>query len=160
MRALILPLLLSLGACADPSPPSAEQLELFAQPVDAELVVTAARNAMAYAVEEVSAPAGATVRLVIDNAQTSSPAMIHNVVVLTDEAEVDRIGRAATGVAGNVPDDPAVLVATPLAGPGERMAVVFEMPPPGRYPFICTYPGHFQSMQGTLVSTPAAEAGP
>ena len=42
----------------------------------------------------------------------------------------------------------------PLAGPGERMAVVFTMPPPGEYPFICTYPGHARFMQGTLVSTP------
>ena len=56
------------------------------------------------------------------------------------------------------PNDRLVFVvdnnATPLAGPGERMAVVFTMPPPGEYPFICTYPGHARFMQGTLVSTP------
>jgi len=134
---------------------SAEQQAVFAETVDVELVVPVERNAMNYAVGTVTAPAGATVRLVIDNTETSSPAMIHNVVVVADEGAVDRVGRAGSGAPGAVPAGPGVLVATPLAGPGERAAVVFVMPPPGQYPFICTYPGHFQFMQGTLVSTPA-----
>ncbi len=125
---------------------------MFAQPVDAEVVVVAARNAMRYETLRVEAPAGATVRLVIDNSATTSPAMVHNVVVSPTEADAERIGRSASG--DRLPDDPAILAATPLAGPGERTAVVFTMPPPGDYPFFCTYPGHFRFMQGTLVSTP------
>lgn len=149
-------LLVGLGGCgAEPAEMSPEQQAVFAQDVDAELVVAAARNAMRFDVGEIRAPAGATVRLVIDNSATTSPAMVHNVVVVSEAGAVDRVGRAATGAPDNVPNDPAVLTATPLAGPGERAAVVFEMPPPGTYPFICTYPGHYQFMQGTLVSTPA-----
>ncbi|MDT0632756.1 plastocyanin/azurin family copper-binding protein [Rubrivirga litoralis] len=147
--------LLLLAACApEPREPSPEQQAVFAQPVDAELVVPAERNALAYTVTRVEAPAGATVRLVMDNTASTSLAMIHNVVVVADSAAVERVGEAAAGVRDDVPLDEAVLVLTPLAGPGERTAVVFTMPPPGEYPFICTYPGHYRFMQGVLVSTP------
>ena len=157
LRTLSVSLCLFLAACAsDPAPPSPEQTAVFAQPVAAELVVPARKNAMAYDVTRIEAPAGATVRLVMDNSATTSPAMVHNVVVIRGgNDDVQRIGRAAAGQADRAPNDPAVVAATPLAGPGQRTAVVLTMPPAGTYPFICTYPGHFQFMQGTLVSTPA-----
>ncbi len=151
----VLGLLVAAAAgCAEPPGPSPEQQAVFAQAVDREVVVPAVRNAMSFAVGEVSAPAGATVRLVMDNSETTSPAMIHNVVVVASEAAVGRVGRAAATAPDNIPDDEAILAFTPLARPGQRTAVVFTMPPPGRYPFLCTYPGHFRFMQGTLVSTP------
>lgn len=156
-RGLIAACLLAAGCSANPEPPSPEQQAIFDQEVDAELVVLTADNAMRYETLRVEAPAGATVRLVVDNAETSSPAMVHNVVVVRGQAAVDRVGRAAVGVRDDVPDDPDVLALTPLAGPGERKAVVFTMPPPGEYPFVCTYPGHYQFMQGTLVSLPPDE---
>jgi azurin len=156
MRLPVFALALVFAACgSEPAPPSPEQAAVFTQPVDAELVVAAAPNAMRYATARIEAPAGATVRIVMDNSGTSSPTMIHNVVVLRTAADVQRVGRAAAADADHLPNDPAVLTATPLAGPGQRTAVVFTMPAAGEYPFICTYPGHFQFMQGTLVSTPA-----
>ncbi len=161
MRALLfLTLAFSFAACGGGGPvePSADQAALFAETVDLEIVVPAEKNAMAYALAEISAPAGARVRLVMDNSMTTSRAMIHNVVVLKSAGAIDRVGKAAAGVESNIPDDPAILAHTPLAGPGERQAVIFTMPPAGRYPFICTYPGHFQFMQGVLIST-ASEAG-
>ena len=155
MRFALLALSLTLAACvSEPAPPTPEQTAVFAQPVDAELVVTSQPNAMAYATPRIEAPAGATVRVVMDNTGTTSPTMLHNVVVLRTASDVQRVGRAAAGDADHIPNDAAVLAATPLAGPGGRTAVVFTMPPAGTYPFICTYPGHFQFMQGTLVSTP------
>ena len=144
---------LTASGCAEPSGPSPEQAALFARPVDAELVVPADKNAMRYSVGRVEAPAGATVRLVMDNSVTTSPAMVHNVVVVRDEPSVERVGRAAATVPDNIPDDGAILAYTPLTRPGQRSAVVFTMPPPGEYPFLCTFPGHWATMQGTLVST-------
>ena len=154
LRPVFLALLaLGLAACrSEPAGPSPEQQAVFAQAVDAEVVVASAPNDMRYATARVEAPAGATVRLVMDNSGTSSPAMLHNVVVLRAAGAVDRVGRAAAGDADHVPNDPAVIAATPLAGPGERTAVVFTVPPAGEYPFICTYPGHYAYMQGVLVS--------
>lgn len=146
------------GCGPSPEPLSPEQEAVFAEAVDAEVIVVAARNAMRYETDRVEAPAGARVRLVIDNTATTSPSMVHNVLVVnsTDARVADRVGQAAVGAPENVPDDPAVVVATPLAGPGERRAVVFTMPPAGEYTFLCTYPGHSQFMRGTLVSTPSA----
>ncbi len=149
----LLALILVAGCGGEPPPLSAEQQALFREQVDAEIVVRTAKNAMRYETLRIEAPAGATVRLVIDNSASTSPAMVHNVVVVLDQAAIDRVGRAAAGVPGNIPDDRAILAFTPLAGPGERFATVFRMPPPGEYPYLCTYPGHFQFMQGTLVST-------
>lgn len=154
MRVLAAVLAVSiLAACGDPPELSPEQQAVFAQPVDTELVIPTARNAMRYAVTRIEAPAGATVRLVLDNSETTSPAMVHNAVVLRSEADIDRIGQAAGNAPDHVPNDPAVLAATPLAQPRMRSAVVFTMPPAGEYPFVCTFPGHFQSMRGILVST-------
>ena len=144
----------SAAGCAEPPGPSPEQVALFEQPVDAELVVRAVKNAMRYQDVRVEAPEGATVRLVMDNTETTSPAMVHNVVVVDGPADVDRVGQAAARAPDNIPDDDAIRFYTPLTGPGERTAVVFTMPPAGEYPFICTWPGHYAQMQGVLVSTP------
>jgi azurin len=153
LRLALVLLALTVVGCVEPAEPSPEHLALFAQDVDAELVVPAVKNAMRYATTRIEAPAGATVRLVMDNTGTTSPAMVHNVVVLRAPSDVQRVGLAAATAPDNIPTDPAILVHTPLTGPGERRAVVFKMPPAGAYPFICTWPGHFATMQGTLVST-------
>jgi azurin len=157
-RLLVLAACAALPACVTEAPPrTPEQEAVFAEPVDVELVVPGVANAMRFAVERIEAPAGSRVRLVMDNASTTSPAMRHNVVVLRDAAAAERVGTASARAAGFVADDPAVLVATPLAGPREAVAVVFTMPPPGEYLFLCTYPGHWRAMQGVLVSTVPAQ---
>jgi len=51
-----------------------------------------------------------------------------------------------------VPESPAVLVATDVVDPGEKATVYFRAPDaPGRYPFLCTFPGHWMVMNGVLV---------
>lgn len=126
---------------------------VFDVPVDYELVVAAVPNAMTYATTRIEAPAGSKVRVVMDNRETSAAAMLHNVVVLDDSSAVDRVGRAAAGEMDHIPDNDAIMVYTPMADPGKQTAVVFTMPPPGEYLYICTYPGHYQLMQGVLIST-------
>ena len=54
-----------------------------------------------------------------------------------------------------VPDTQNVLASTPLVNPGETFELRFTAPAtPGRYPYVCTFPGHWRLMQGTLVVTP------
>jgi len=54
-----------------------------------------------------------------------------------------------------IPDDmkDQVIAKTPLAGAGETVDVTFKVPnAAGEYPFVCTFPGHFQAgMKGSLV---------
>ncbi len=102
--------------------------------------------------------AGATVNLTLENVATLA-VMLHNVVILSsNEDEVaNRVGMAAIAAgeaSGFVPDDAAILAATPLAQPGETVQVTFEAPSePGTYRYLCTYIGHHTVMQGTMVVT-------
>lgn len=125
------------------------------------ITITPVGNEMKFAQEEITVEAGETVRVVFDNTPATSPAMQHNVVFITDHSEINRVGQAAMEAAANdyVPNDPAVIAATPLAAPGEIVEVTFTAPEtPGDYAYICTFPGHYMMMQGTLKVVAPANA--
>lgn len=116
------------------------------------ITLTPAGNEMEFAETEFSVQAGQTVTVVFENTATS-PAMVHNVVVLntSDEEAVKNIGQAAASASNYVPDDPRVIAATDVADPGETTEVTFRAPEaPGEYTYVCTYPGHYVSMYGTM----------
>ena len=113
---------------------------------------------MKFSVTTIRAHAGEPLRLrLISRGTLPSIAMAHNVVVvkpatnlatfITDGAAF----RASDFIAPALKD--AVIAQTPLAGPGETVQVFFTAPSKaGRYPFVCTFPGHFQlGMKGTLI---------
>lgn len=113
-------------------------------------------NQMQYATTEIQAPAGSELTIVFNNTATS-PAMNHNVVVLKNEEGVkETVGQAAMMAKENdfiPPEHENLIIAhTPMSAPGETVEVTFTVPPAGEYPFICTYPGHWNSMQGTLIA--------
>lgn len=59
-----------------------------------------------------------------------------------DNDYVPKKGKAADHVIAN----------SPLAGPGETVEFTFKVPDePGKYKYICTFPGHYPKMQGTLI---------
>ena len=62
--------------------------------------------------------------------------MKHNVVILNDPSKAMRSTKAITAP-GNLPKDPAIIAATPMADAG-KTEVTFVAPKPGRYTFICT----------------------
>ncbi len=50
-----------------------------------------------------------------------------------------------------IPNSPDILAFVPLTDAGQSNTVLFHAPSkPGDYPFICTFPGHGEAMQGTL----------
>jgi len=84
--------------------------------------------------------------------------MPHNLVVARP-GTLRRIGRAADAQGmdgdaasrGYVPDTPGILHASPLVMPGETAELRFFAPQrPGRYRYICTYPAHWQLMNGVM----------
>lgn len=145
----LLPLLILLGGLAvtvggatwtAPSPPET-------------ITLTPEGDQMKFAQTEFTVQPGQTVTIVFENT-ASSPAMQHNVVVLNsaDEETTKRVGQAALNAPNYVPDDPAVIAATDIAKPGETTEVTFTAPEtPGEYTYVCTYPGHYATMQGTMV---------
>jgi len=113
---------------------------------------------MKYSVTTVTARAGEPLRLrFVSKGTLPKIAMAHNVVVLkagTDVTQFINDGapfRATDFIAPTMKQ--AVIAKTPFAGPGETVEVLFTAPSkPGRYPFLCTFSGHFQAgMKGTLI---------
>ena len=85
--------------------------------------------------------------------------MAHNLVVVAPES-LEEIGGRADAMVGDVVGDPArrfvpdsdkVLHGSGLVKPGEAATLSFVAPQTvGDYPFLCTVPGHWVRMNGTL----------
>jgi putative heme-binding domain-containing protein len=97
---------------------------------------------------------GKPVEIILKN----DDAMQHNLVVVASGA-LEEIGQAAEKMAPQpdaflrlyVPDSPKVLFATKLLDPGQQTKLAFTAPAqPGEYPYLCSYPGHWRRMTGTL----------
>lgn len=118
-----------------------------------ELTIRPVGNTMTFEQTSFTVQAGEKVTIIFENTATNV-AMVHNVVVLTDAGAINRVGTGAIQVGAEaeyIPDDDAILAYTPLAKPGETVEVTFTAPStPGDYPYICTYPGHYAMMQGTM----------
>lgn len=120
-----------------------------------EILIQPVGNEMRYEQTSFTVEAGQEVTIVFENTATT-PAMQHNVVVLNsnDDAVVNRIGQAALQAgpdAEYIPEDEAIIAHTPLSQPGETVRVTFTAPSePGDYRYICTFPGHYMLMQGTM----------
>ena len=83
-------------------------------------------------------------------------AMAHNFVLVKPGNDPMQFANAGIpgGFAGNyIPPDKKdqIIAFTPLAGVGETVEIAFKAPAAGTYPFICTFPGHYLTMKGTLV---------
>jgi len=97
---------------------------------------------------------GEDVTLVFDN----NDDMAHNVVILAPGSN-EIVGKAAEAMSALkdgyeknfVPGLPQVLYATPLVSAGKSFILKFKAPAkPEEYPFICSFPGHWQIMKGVM----------
>ncbi|MEM6648284.1 MAG: plastocyanin/azurin family copper-binding protein [Bacteroidota bacterium] len=125
-------------------------------PGELQVEVTPAGNQLKYATEAFEVKAGQEVRLVMNNTATAA-AMVHNVVILQSDADLDAVIEASAQAVETdfIPEHPAIIAATPTARPGERTEVQFVAPAEaGEYPYICLYPGHYFLMRGVMRVTP------
>ncbi|MBB6610366.1 azurin [Pontibacter sp. Tf4] len=97
-------------------------------------------------------PADALIELKLINEGTDLN-MVHNFVVTTKDKykEVALAGAAVASPGNYVPKSKDVLVATPLALPGQTVNYEFKALPVGVYSYVCTYPDHWHTMHGTLI---------
>ena len=79
--------------------------------------------------------------------------MGHNFVLLKKEVDVNDFGQRAIQARDNeyIPEGDDFIVTTKMLGGGESDTIVFDAPEPGKYIFICTFPGHYQLMQGEFI---------
>ncbi|MFM7522275.1 MAG: plastocyanin/azurin family copper-binding protein [Planctomycetota bacterium] len=70
-------------------------------------------------------------------------------------AAVDRLVTDPDAVARQyVPKTDAIVAYTDVVPPNDRERISFRVPAePGRYPFLCTFPGHWRAMNGEIVVT-------
>lgn len=117
-------------------------------------------NAMRFTVETITVEPGekVTVKLV-NNTSLPPAAMSHNWVLLKQSADPQAFARAAMSAKANgyIPKDKtdSIIAHTAMVAGGESDTVTFTAPTePGKYMYICTFPGHFAAgMTGTLVVT-------
>jgi len=168
-RTTLLAAALTLAACGGDTPaPVASTTEAEAEapaamaPAEAppafdgpalEVTLAPVGDTMAFEQTELTAQPGQTVRLTFENT-AANPAMSHNVVVLRQGADVNAFGQAAmtSEATEYIPAEMAdwVIAHTSVAAPGETVTVEFTAPAAGTYTYVCTFPGHYMLMKGTL----------
>lgn len=122
-------------------------------PAGLELVVDCAQG-LRFEQERLRVRAGERVSLRLNNPDV----VPHNWVLLAPDrldAIGDQVNRLITDPSAParhyVPESPDVLVWTDMLNPGEHMVIHFDAPAePGHYPYMCTFPGHWQVMNGVL----------
>ncbi len=106
--------------------------------------------------------AGKPVEIILINEDV----MPHNLVVVTPGA-TEEVGKAAEKMAPepdaqgriHVPASPKVLHATRMIEAGQQTKLSFTAPTePGDYQYVCTFPGHWMRMVGTLAVVKDVEA--
>ena len=112
-------------------------------------------NALQYAEKELRAKAGEGIALKFENPDI----MPHNFVLVAKGAEEKVAELSAKMVAmpdgyarHYVPETSEVLCYSRMLDPGQKTTVYFNAPKePGRYTYLCSFPGHSQLMRGVLI---------
>ena len=119
-----------------------------------EVTIAAASN-LTYKTPELRAAPGEKLALTFAN-----PDVVPHNWVLVRPGTLATIGKLADGLIADpdgfarhyVPKSPDVVAYTDITPPGKEKTIYFTVPKaPGRYPFLCTFPGHWQLMNGVFV---------
>ena len=146
------------GAAGAALPPAA------AQTPDVILRLAVIPGQMKFDKNEFTVAPGQLVEIVFTNPDL----LQHNFVLGTTDSlpqigqASDRLASSPTGLAQQyVPDIPQVLFSTKLLEPGQTVTFQFRAPAAvGKYPYVCTFPSHWQMMNGILnVVAPLGRGG-
>lgn len=81
-------------------------------------------------------------------------AMGHNIVVLTPGTDVNAFSMAAAGSQATeyIPESfkSSIISHSKMLGGGESDTINFSIDTPGVYNFVCSFPGHYAIMRGTM----------
>jgi azurin len=104
---------------------------------------------------EISVKAGEAIELVLSN-----PDVVPHNWVLVQPNQLQTVGELANQLIAKpeafamhyVPDSPQVIAHTDVVQPDQQQSIYFSAPEKaGRYPYLCTFPGHWMVMNGTLI---------
>lgn len=148
----------SAVAASNSPAPAAAPASASARPTSGRPIEITANDTMKFNVTEIRAKAGEALAITLVNQGTMPKfSMGHNWVLVTPDVDLAAFAGDAA-MAAKTDYVPAshkdkILATTKLLGPKESDTVIFNAPTkPGRYPFICSFPGHFQvGMKGDLI---------
>lgn len=118
-----------------------------------EIEIVTGEN-LSYQTPQVEAVVGETIKLTLKNIDS----VPHNWVLLQPDS-LTRVGQLANQLLADpaagqkqyVPESSDVICYTDVVPAGESFVIYFRAPAaPGRYPFLCTFPGHWMVMNGVL----------
>jgi plastocyanin len=122
----------------------------MSQGTDTTITIRASSSTLEFNPTRVSAKAGTRVRIRFVNDGT----LPHNLVVPKKDDDIDALALAAYQAAetGYVPLElkDKLVGWTTLASPGESVEMTITVPAAGDYTYVCLFPGHSNSMLGTL----------
>lgn len=106
--------------------------------------------------KEMTVKAGQEVTLTLKHTgEMPVETMGHNWVLLKQGTDIPSFAEGATavGLDGDyIPaDTDAVISHTKTIGGGEETSITFTAPEAGTYEYICSFPGHWAVMKGTLI---------
>jgi putative heme-binding domain-containing protein len=114
-----------------------------------------ARDNLQFSARVIEAKPGEAIKLTFKN-----PDVVPHNWALIRPGTLETIGDLANRMIGApdaylrqyVPASDAVLCYTDIVDPGAEFAIFFHAPKePGRYPYLCTFPGHWMVMNGELI---------
>ena len=110
---------------------------------------------MKYDKDKLTAKEGQEVTLILTHPGTmDKEAMGHNWVLLKKGVDIQEFAMEAISAKDNgyIPVGTNKVIAhTDMIGGGEETKITFTAPKKGTYQFLCTFPGHFATMQGKFV---------
>jgi len=103
--------------------------------------------------EKLEATAGSKIALTLKNAADASSKQAFNWVLVKPGKMLAVVSAGQSEGADTdyvKAGDENVIAHTKLVQPGQSETITFDAPPAGEYPFICTFPGLYNTMKGTL----------
>ena len=133
-------------------------LAIFAEKKSVHEITISGNDTMQFDVKNFEVTAGNDVKITFKNVgKLPKIAMGHNLVLLKKGITAIAFGQKALGAGANavnaLPDSLKgdVIAASKLLGPGEEEILFFKAPKEkGAYEYVCTFPGHFAMMRGTM----------
>ena len=127
---------------------------LLAAAAPREIEITA-NDQMKFNVAAIEAKAGEQLKVTLKNIGTlPKEAMGHNWVLLKPGTDLNAFAMAAMTAKDSdyVPaaHKDKVVAFIKVLGPKQSADATFSLPAPGEYPFICSFPGHYMLMKGTI----------
>lgn len=109
-------------------------------------------ESISFDVKTLQVPIGKKLQLIFNNPDV----MQHNLLVVKP-GTADKVANLAIGLGADgfskqfIPDSTDILAASKLLGQNGKQTLELTFDKPGKYPFVCTFPGHATLMRGHII---------